>query len=418
MHVYDIAMRIGSIHARTAGFNCEVTHPAYADQRSALIERTANAALAGLRKQGYDLAIAFDDETFWSKHGFVAGWRALQWVVDVAELPTALAPLQLHRFEPNHQPELAQLYNQTHVNLTGTAERPTYRRNKHPELFMGWYWNDAQGNPAGYVSGGADRYFTVEAAFQAELDQELVSEQLRQRFAEGSRWGNSPLGKATRCTVQHVGSQWLISDGERRCYLYKDDGHIQGVVFDRPLFWVDEVAGDPTLCLQALAQLARQWQCPQLFFDRLHYKSGIGKALRQLLSCRIHTGTFSRAARSYMVRIINLQSLFQKLAPELAQRLQQSPYAAWQGSLCITLEDGPTSDEVVLVLDAGKVTGAQSGTTQHTIRGGQALARLVVGSESPDEVVELGSIQLGGDAATLLPVLFPPQYPQMENQAL
>ncbi|MFN8441034.1 MAG: RNA polymerase sigma factor [Caldilineaceae bacterium] len=418
MHVYTIAMRIGRARIRTAGFNCEVTHPAYADQRATLIESTVKSSLSAIREQGYDLAVSFDDEPFWLKQGFVPGWRALQWYVDVADLPIAPVALQLHRFEPNARADLAQLYNQTHATLTGTAERPTYLRNKHPDMFMGWYWNDAQGNPAGYISGGADRYFTLDASFQAELDRGLVSERLRQRFVEGPRWENPPLGASVECMVQHLGSQWLITDGERRCYIYKDGEELQGVVFDGSLFWVDEVAGDPALCLQALAQLARQWQCTQCFFDRLHYKSGVGKQLRQLLSCRIHTGTFSRAARSYIVRIINLQSLFQKLVPELTQRLQCSPYATWQGNLLITLEDGSTSDEVLLAIDAGNVTVVPKGVTPHTIRGAQSLAQLVLGSESPDEVVEMARLEVSGDATMLLPVLFPAQYPQMENQAL
>ncbi|MEZ4735288.1 MAG: sigma-70 family RNA polymerase sigma factor [Caldilineaceae bacterium] len=418
MHVYDINMRIGRARVRSAGFNCEVTHPAYIAQRATLIERTVTAALAAIHEQGYDLAISFGDEAFWYGHGFVFGWRELQWTVDVAELPTNASPLTLHRFAPNHRADLAELYNQTHATLTGTAERPTYLRNKHPAMFMGWYWNDEQGKPAGYVSGGADRYFTLDHALQADLDQGHISEPIRQRFQEGPRWFNPPLSATARCTVQIAGRQWLIEDGERKCFLIKEEDHIQGVVFDRPLFWVDEVAGDPDHCLQALAQLARQWGCTELFFDRLHYKSGVGKRLRQLISCRIHTGTFSRAARSYVVRIINLPSLFAKLTPELALRLQASHLAAWRGNLLIALETGQEKAEVLLSIDAGQVAVAPVVATPHIIRGGQALAQLVVGTESPDEIVEMAGIQLHGDAVRLLPILFPMQYPQMENQAL
>ncbi len=56
--------------------------------------------------------------------------------------------------------------------------------------------------------------------------------------------------------------------------------------------------------------------------------------------------------------------------------------------------------------------------TAHIIRGDQALAQLIVGSEAPAEIVAMRGIALSGDAAILLPVLFPAQYPQMENQAL
>jgi len=418
MQVYAMNLRIGCARVRTAGFNCEVTHPTYANQRADLIERTVTAALASMQQQGYDLAISFDDEAFWYKHDFVFGWRALQWRVDVADLPIGASPLQLQRFYPNHRDDLAQIYNQTHRTLTGTAERPTYLRNKHPDMFMGWYWTDAQGNPAGYISGGADRYFTLSPALQFDLDRGKISEPLRQQFTVGPRYFNPPLSAEAVCKVQQLGSQWLIEDGERRCFIYKEDGQLQGVVFDRPLFWVDEVAGAPELCLVALAQLARQWQCTEFFFDRLHYKSGVGKRLRQMISCRIHTGTFSGAPRAYVVRIINLQTLFQKLAPELSVRLQRSHLAAWCGKLRIALKTPNESAEVMLAIDTDKVAVGPVGETSHFIQGGQALAQLVLGTEAPDEVVEMAGITLAGDAEQLLPILFPMQYPQMENQAL
>lgn len=418
MHVYKITMRIGTARVQTAGFNCEVTHPAYADQRSTLLDRTVTSSLAAMRSAGYDLAISFDDETFWLNKGFVLGWRALQWRVAVADLPTARGALQLHRFEPHHRADLAQLYNETHAHLTGTAERPTYLRNKHPNMFMGWYWTDEQGKPVGYISGGGDRHFTFDAALQDQLDRGVISEALRHQFASGAQWENPPLSAAARCTVQRLGSQWLIEDGERNCFVYREGDQLQAVLFDRPLFWVDEVAGDPALCLQALAQLARQWQCTELFFDRLHYKSGVGKRLRQMVSCRIHTGTYSRSPRAYVLRIINLQSLMTKLVGELTQRLQASPYAKWQGNVLITLAENGSAEEVMLAIHDGVVTIAPVVETDHKIRGGQALAQLIVGSETPDEIVQMADIEVSGDVAMLLPVLFPAQYPQMGNQAL
>lgn len=73
MHVFDIAMRIGTARVHSAGFNCEVTHPAYMDQQGALIERTVISSLQTMKTKGYDLAISFNDEAFWYKQGFVFG---------------------------------------------------------------------------------------------------------------------------------------------------------------------------------------------------------------------------------------------------------------------------------------------------------------------------------------------------------
>lgn len=110
-----------------------------------------------------------------------------EWHIDVDELPDAPPDLTLHRFSPVHRDDLARIYNQTHQTLTGTAERPTYLRNKHPEMFMGWYWTDAQSKPAGYISGGADRYFSLDPSSQSDLDRGQISESIRHQFSEGSR---------------------------------------------------------------------------------------------------------------------------------------------------------------------------------------------------------------------------------------
>ena len=62
--------------------------------------------------------------------------------------------------------------------------------------------------------------------------------------------------------------------------------------------------------------------------------------------------------------------------------------------------------------------GAARGATSSAIEGGGEIAQLVVGSDEPGEIVEAAGTALRGEAARLLPVLFPPQYPHMENQAL
>ena len=49
-----------------------------------------------------------------------------------------------------HRDDLATVCNATHAGLTGTARRPTYRRNKHPGLFRTLCWGGAPAS--GYVS--------------------------------------------------------------------------------------------------------------------------------------------------------------------------------------------------------------------------------------------------------------------------
>jgi len=56
--------------------------------------------------------------------------------------------------------------------------------------------------------------------------------------------------------------------------------------------------------------------------------------------------------------------------------------------------------------------------TAHSIIGGLEIVQLIVGTDIPDEVVEMHGITLKGDAVHLIHILFPIQYPQMENQAM
>jgi RNA polymerase sigma factor (sigma-70 family) len=63
-----------------------------------------------------------------------------------------------------------------------------------------------------------------------------------------------------------------------------------------------------------------------------------------------------------------------------------------------------------------KVTAAKE--TEHTIRGGQEIAQLIVGTDPPHEVARMNGFDLSGDAGQLIDVLFPAQDPQMRNQDL
>jgi hypothetical protein len=58
------------------------------------------------------------------------------------------------------------------------------------------------------------------------------------------------------------------------------------------------------------------------------------------------------------------------------------------------------------------------GDAEHVIRGGEAIARLVIGSAEPDELVRAHNMQLSGEGLALATVLFPAQRPQMGNADL
>ena len=184
--------------------------------------------------------------------------------------------------------------------------------------------------------------------------------------------------------------------------------------------WVDEVAGDPDACLSVIRSIADASGCDKVLFDRLHYKSAVGVKLRQMGSCRLATGTRLGKARWYVVKIVNLASLLAKLAPVLHARLTASSLADWRGSLTFVLGDTVGTERVTVEFGDDGATASETPATvaDNAIVGGQAIAQLLLGCESTDEVVAVNGIDVRGDATKLLPILFPPQYPQMENQAL
>ena len=169
--VFDLSMRIGEAEVRAAGINGDVLHAEVAGQRDEILLNMAADSLGAMADAGYDLAVTFDDDALWRRQGFALAWQALAWRVAVADLPTAAAPADLERIKAGHRDDLAAVYNATHRGLTGTVQRPTYRRNKHPGLFTTVCWS-VDGRVAGYVSidpePDNDRIWVDEVAGEAD----------------------------------------------------------------------------------------------------------------------------------------------------------------------------------------------------------------------------------------------------------
>ncbi|MCY3665419.1 MAG: sigma-70 family RNA polymerase sigma factor [Gemmatimonadetes bacterium] len=420
--VYDISVRIGTARVRTAGINLDATHPDYQGRAQELKEKTALASIEAMRAQGYDLSITFGEEVFFSGLGYVFAWRELGWDVDTDELTSEPPDFELHDFTPDHREDLAELYNRENELITGTAVKPTYWHNKHPSQFQGWFWTNSKGKPVGYISGGAGIKFHLDLDYQVDLDRGEITDALRHQINEGFKGIRGPLSPYAVCAVQVEGNRWLIVDGkgtqrkQRRHLVVNAGDKLNVYLRERSLFWVDESVGDPEQRIQVLGKLARQFYCDAVYFDRLPYKSVLGKRLRQMHSCQIQPDSWGglRGSRAYVIRIINLRSLFEKLTNELSRRLRKSPLAEWSGNLIISSGE----EEIMLVIDRSDVKVKSGGTAENSIRGGQEIAQLIVGTETADEIVEMNQIRLSGKAQQLIEVLFPAQYPQMENQAL
>ena len=344
LNVYDLTMHIGTAEVRVAGINGDVLDETLSDARERVLDRIIPDALMSVSEAGYDLVVTFDDESFWLRHGFVLGWRALQWRIEVADLPVNDLP-NVEQIEANHHDELSAFFNTWSAGLTASVRKPTYRRNKHPGEFTTHFWRDAHGKIAGYISGNPEP--------------------------------------------------------------------------DEARFWVDEIAGDAETCLAVLRSVADALHCEECYFDRLHYKSAIGTALRQMASCRLFAGTRDGRPRWYVAKIVNLKSLMTKLAPLLHERLLATRLAYWRGSLSMRLHEDDSSEVITLVFEADGIRVEEGESAVNAISGDQSIVQLVLGCESPDEVIATNRIEVDGlITPELVSVLFPAQYPQMENQAL
>ena len=115
-----------------------------------------------------------------------------------------------------------------------------------------------------------------------------------------------------------------------------------------------------------------------------------------------------------------MTSVLGKLGPMLHARLMASALAEWRGPLTVVLLDQAATERVTINFGDEGVTIDDAPTVQsdHAIIGDQAIAQLLLGCETADEIVDVNGIDVRGDARRLLSTLFPVQYPQMGNQAL
>ena len=413
--IFDISMRIGSATVRVGGNNWNATHPDFEDQEEEIFRRLEADSFAAMRAQGYDMAANFEAETrFGIPHTF--GWREYIWTVATDDLPTQATDFELSECPSDHRKDLGDLYNRHAEGLTGTAVRPTFLRNKHPGVFTTWYWTDG-GEPIGYVSGNHGARVSLDPSLENDLNQHQLSNRLKKAIEE-NRYG--PVSDQTRCVPVEPNQWWIIDPilvddwfggGGRRIRMvaWKNENGLHLRPDLNPQFRVDEVAGDPEQILQVLGKLTRESGHQKVVFDRLHYQSPIAKRLRMLVETHI-----SVRWPNYYLRILNLRSVFDKLAPELSRRLTNSLLKDWQGDLILSNGE----EEVMLAIDRTEVRVVPVSETAHSIIGGLEIVQLIVGTDIPDEVVEMHGITLKGDAVHLIHILFPIQYPQMENQAM
>lgn len=227
-----------------------------------------------------------------------------------------------------------------------------------------------------------------------------------------NRLNETLTGTAVRPTYRRTkepgglrGSLWSGPDGEVGGYVVYDLAPEAG------LLWLDDSAGGVEERLRVLRVLAGEHGCERLVLSRIPREDPLCRELRAL-GCTVeerYSGT-----GGWMARVLDLGSLLRALAPELERRLSRSSLAGWHGELALATED----EEAVLGIEGGRVRVLGGGSGRHSVRGGTALVRLLLGSSSVRETVEGWRVELRGDASQLVEALFPAQHPALSNADL
>ena len=169
-----------------------------------------------------------------------------------------------------------------------------------------------------------------------------------------------------------------------------------------------EAAGDPREGLSVLADLFSSGGYDDLAFFTLPHHHPLLQLLRKG-ACMVEDRYFDISG--WRVRIINLKSTLQKLLPLLETRLADSRFADWQGRLLLDAGE----QEVALSIDHGKIELTPADSSPHSLRGGADVARFLIGSDEPDEILRQAEMECTGLARPLAGVLFPNLHPMLSH---
>lgn len=169
-----------------------------------------------------------------------------------------------------------------------------------------------------------------------------------------------------------------------------------------------EAAGDPRQCLAVLAALFKQGKYEKIACFTLPHLHPLLQYLR-LGNCLAENRYFEISG--WRVRIINLWGTLTKLIPLFEKRLANSSFAGWTGNL--GLEAG--EQWATLHLTNGKVAVSDARSTPHRLCGGAEVARFLIGSDDPDEIIRQAGMTCTGLAHPLVNALFPRLSPMLSH---
>lgn len=169
-----------------------------------------------------------------------------------------------------------------------------------------------------------------------------------------------------------------------------------------------ETVGSPQQSLAVLADLFHKGEYEKITCFTLPHQHPLLQYLR-LGNCIEENRYFE--VSGWRVKIINLHSTLQKLIPLLESRLAHSYFVDWSGSLLL---DAGEQSAVLTIVD-GKIKLGVETNSANTLHAGAATARLLIGSDEPEEIIRHERMQCTGNAHELVCALFPILYPMMSH---
>ena len=206
----------------------------------------------------------------------------------------------------------------------------------------------------------------------------------------------------------------MLRAGDMGAYGWFDEaGGLEGYVRavptdDKKTLQCLEATGDPGQGLAVLAEMFGKGEYETLTFFTLPRQHPLLRVIRRG-ACVVEDQYFYHTG--WQVRVVNLHSTLMKIGPLLEARLRRSHLARWQGEL--RLDAGEQS--ATLVIADGGVRVAAASASEHSIDGGAGIARFLIGSDEPEEIVQQAGMVCTGRAVELASVLFPNMYPMMSH---
>ncbi len=169
-----------------------------------------------------------------------------------------------------------------------------------------------------------------------------------------------------------------------------------------------EAVGDPLQGLAVLADLYQGKDYEKLTCFTLPY---LHPMLQYLRNGAVIVEDRYFDISGWRVRVINLQRTLTKLIPQFEGRLVESRYATWQGNLL--LDAG--FQRSMINMDRGRVEITGEGISENVLHGGADIARFLIGSDEPDEIIRQAEMECSGLSVALARVLFPNLHPMMSQ---